>query len=663
MGLPLGYTRTIGISLIFALLLAPIPTTFADDSAEIFTAEAQEGIAWIAISCGNPNHECEEVNLTILWPDGSQDEMDSSINQEIIKNINSGTVSISAYASFLNSGWILDLVLPSLYGHEISDHPQHSGNQGVVDAIFYNQNTGTLSGTDSDVIHIPGNKGDILRIHPVTSRYPLTFDLLDSSGQAPNLIGTLNQSHLIIEIPTNDGLYAKIHSNDGEDENPYSFNLDTWSDINETTEQIYPGNTIIGSIGPMDVDGDYYDLLVGPGEPIEIEINANDWIELQYIVNGEMVVWNQSSGIIYIENVGEINTTFRIHIYSGNAISYTIVHTIDAQSDGQSLGDAPDILPSSNETNEAWPEIYDDGGWWNGNLNDSNDIDYWIFEVTDSNGSIAHLIPAADSADCCLMEVIPLYSEWNFSETGEVIQLEQGTHAIRISSNPNRTSESTSTSYSLRLELQEIDEPVYVDRSDEFIVFYVVIGFLMLSPLLPIAYWQWKDRGIIRVEKHEKFRLIRLRERLSGIGLDSQEDEDIDAALSSLGDAEWDALIHEWGKPDVRHSTEDLDIAAWRLETDLPTLLIGLRPKVTWEHAGIRLAATMGDRITIEEVHPSHLHFEDEIVLDKMKAQTLYFLRVQHSHGSTKLDVVVTGTVEGIPTAAMPTKALEHSEE
>ena len=71
----------------------------------------------------------------------------------------------------------------------------------------------------------------------------------------------------------------------------------------------------------------------------------------------------------------------------------------------------------------------------------------------------------------------------------------------------------------------------------------------------------------------------------------------------------------------------------------------------------------MGDRITIDEVHPSHLHFEDEIVLDKMKAQTLYFLRVQHSHGSTKLDVVVTGTVEGIPTAAMPTKALEHSEE
>jgi len=663
MGLDLAYTRTVGIFLIIALLLAPIPTTFADDSVEVLTGETQGGMAWIAISCDNQNQECEDVNLTIVWPDGSQDEMDSTITQEIFKNITSGTITISTYTSFVNSGWIIDSVLPSSNGHEISDHPEHSGHQDVADAIFNGQNTGTLSGTDSDVIHIPGNEGEILRIHPLTSRYPLTFDVIDSSGQAPDLIGTLNQSPLIIEMPTNDGVYIKIHSNDGEDENPYTFNLDIWSDLEEITEQINPGITIIGSIGPMDVGGDYFDLLVGPGESVEIEVNANDWIELQYFVDGGMVVWNQSSGTIHIENVGEINTTLGIHIHSGNAIIYTIIHSIVAQSDGQSLGDAPDILPSSNETNEAWPEIFDDGGWWNGNLNDSNDIDYWIFEVTDSNGSIAHIIPAADSEDCCLMEVIPLFSEWNLSNTGQVIQLEQGTHAIRISSNPNRTSDAAPTSYSLRLELQEIDEPVYVDRSGEFIVFYVVVGFLMLSPLLPIAYWQWKDRGIIRVETHEKLRLIRLRERLSGIGLDSQEDEDIDAALSSLGDAEWDALIHEWGKPDVRHSTEDLDIAAWRLDTDLPTLLIGLRPKVAWEHAGIRLAATMGDRITIDEVHPSHLHFEDEIVLDKMKAQTLYFLRVQHSHGSTKLDVVVTGTVEGIPTAAMPTKALEHSEE
>ena len=118
------------------------------------------------------------------------------------------------------------------------------------------------------------------------------------------------------------------------------------------------------------------------------------------------------------------------------------------------------------------------------------------------------------------------------------LQLGNGTHYIRISNDPNRTSTTIPSPYSFRLEFQEIDEPIYIDRSGEFTTFYIVVGLVLLSPLLPIAYWQWKDRDIIRVEKHERLRLVRLRERLSGIGLDSQGDEDIDAALSSLGDAE-----------------------------------------------------------------------------------------------------------------------------
>ena len=126
MGLDLAYTRTVGIFLIIALLLAPIPTTFADDSVEVLTGETQGGMAWIAISCDNQNQECEDVNLTIVWPDGSQDEMDSTITQEIFKNITSGTITISTYTSFVNSGWIIDSVLPSSNGH--CDHPHTPGD-------------------------------------------------------------------------------------------------------------------------------------------------------------------------------------------------------------------------------------------------------------------------------------------------------------------------------------------------------------------------------------------------------------------------------------------------------------------------------------------------------------------------------------------------------
>ena len=640
--------------------LAPIHTISAEEENTLSDTQVGDGMAWIGIICQNTNQNCAPINVTIIWPNGSIDYI-SSTSSEILKNITSGTVSISSNISFQENGWELKTLLPSTQGHEFTDHPEHSGHQEVVDASFISRNTGYLDGTDSDVIHIIGNEGDIVEVHPISSRYHLTVDILDTSGQIPVLLGTIENSPLFIEVPSNEGLYLKIHSNDGDGINPYSFDVNIWDDDDENKDIIYPDTAIIGTIGPMDEEGDFYLLKVGPGAPVNIQFETSGLIELRYVENGNMSELNQSSGNLIIQNVGETNSTLQIHVRSSSAVSYNISHSIDFKSDGDTFGDAPDSPPDLQRNRDAYPSIHDDGGWYNGHLTNTEDIDYWIFDIIEENGSIVHLIPSSESSDCCIMEIVPLSDLINSASTLNVI--EKGTHAIRISLDQNRTSNSSSISYSFRLELQETDEPVYLDRSGEFIVFYVIVGFLMLSPLLPIAYWQWKDRDVIRVEKHERLRLIRLRERLSGIGLDSQDDDDIDAALSSLGDSEWDALIQEWGKPDVRHSTEDVDIAAWRLDMENPTLLIGIRSNVTWEHAGVRLAATMGDRVEIQDVHPSHLHFEDEIVLDKMQANKLKFLRVQHSSGSTKLDVIVTGTVEGVPMAAMPAIALGDSEE
>ena len=729
MGLHRGFTRAAGITLIIIISITSISTVNADnlnlpDADKITSQETNEGLAWIGLTCEKTNQDCLELNITIVWPNGSVEEISSSQTQDILRNITAGTIAIYAeggqscgHCTATNwglgqEGWRMELFLPGIESNEITDHPEHFSSQEVLSLEEYDFNayrtrsTGSLNGSDTDVLHIPGNEGDILHFYYIDSRYPLTWDILDTSGQAPILIETLDESdnpgygdwnaggNSLIEIPSNEGVYLKIHSNDGEDENLYYFSFNVWSDLeeqsmnnpdSERTQRLdgvaYPDNGITATIGPMDNEGDFWDLKVGPGSPIEIHFTTSDLIELRYIENGEMVELQQSSGTVRIENVGEINTTLPIHIRSENVVRYSFWHHIDADSDGETLGDAPDTIvpfPAGTEPPSAYPgvatyscsvgEIRGISLECNGFLSHSEDIDYWFFEVTELNGSIAHLIPATDSDDCCLMEIIPLPHNIDLdNQTGyETYQLEKGLHAIRISNDPNRTSFTIPTSYSFRVELQEIDEPIYVDRSGEFTTFYIVVGLVLLSPLLPIAYWQWKDRDIIRVEKHERLRLVRLRERLSGIGLDSQADEDIDAALSSLGDAEWDALIQEWGKPDVRHSTEDLDLAAWRLEMDShlwPTLLIGIRPKVDWEHAGIRLSATMGERISIEGVHPSHLHFEDEIVLDKLKSQNLHFIRVQHAHSSSKLDVVVTGTVEGVPMAAMPSKALNHSEE
>lgn len=661
MGIRLKSTWAFWILSILIVSLAPIDTINADDDTILhLEIDSTDGIAWISMICQNLNGECPTVNVSIIWPNGDSDILSSTSN-EVVKNITSGTISIFTNQSFESSQWELKMVIPDSISHEIIDHPEHSGHQDVAEANISQINTGYLDGMDTDVIHISGNEGDILHLYQISSRYSFTLDILDTSGQIPILIETLGNSPKFIEIPTDEGVYLKIHSNDGEGVNPYSFVIDIWSDADENPDIIFPETRFNGTIGPLDSEGDFYLLRVGPGSPLEIEFETTDIIELRYIENGNMTELNQSSGTLRVENVGESNTTLLIHIRSSHSVFYSILHSIDSPSDGDSLGDAPDTLPNLQQNRDAYPVIQDDGSWYNGLLNDTSDIDYWIFNIDDVNGSIVRIIPSSESTDCCIMRIITLSNITDSASTLNIIG--QGTHAIEISLDPNRTSDSVPISYSLRLELQDVDEPIYFDRSSEFIGFYVVIGLLMLSPLLPIAYWQWKDRDIIRVEKHEKLRLIRLRERLSGIGLDSQEDGDIDAALSSLGDSEWDALIQEWGKPDVRHSTENIDIAAWRLDMEYPTLLIGLRSNVTWEHAGVRLAATMGDRVEIEDVHPSYLHFEDEIVLDKMYANKLKFLRVQHSSGSTKLDVIVSGTVEGVPMAAMPTTALGDSEE
>ena len=661
MGIRLKCTWAFLILSILIISFTPIDTIKADDENVLdFEIDTTDGIAWINMICQNVNGDCPSVDVSIIWPNGDSDIL-SSTSGEVVRNITTGKISIFTNHSFQSNHWKLQMVIPNYASHEITDHPEHSGHQDVVQATISNINTGYLDESDTDVIHIPGNEGDILHLYEITSRFPLTLDILDTSGQIPTLIETLENRPKFVEIPTDDGVFLKIHSNDGEEINPYSFVIDIWSDNDENPYIIYPETRVNGTIGSLDQEGDFYLLKVGPGSPLEIEFETTDFIELRFIENGNMTELNQSSGKLRIENVGETNATFLIHIRSSNPVFYSIMHSIDSPSDGNSLGDAPDTLMNLQQNKDAYPDIQDDGSWYTGHLNDTNDIDYWIFKIDDINGSIVRIIPSSESTDCCIMRIITLSNITDSASTLNIVG--QGTHAIQISLDQNRTSDSIPISYSLRLELQYVDEPIYFDRSSEFIGFYVVIGLLMLSPLLPIAYWQWRDKDLIRVEKHERLRLIRLRERLSGIGLDSQDDDDIDAALSSLGDSEWDALIQEWGKPDVRHSTENLDIAAWRLDMENPTLLIGLRSNVTWDHAGVRLAATMGDRVEIEEVRPSYLHFEDEIVLDKMQANKLKFIRVQHSRGTTKIDILVTGTVGGTPMAAMPSKALSDSEE
>ncbi len=61
MGLHRGFTSAVGIFIIMMISMASISTVNAEelpDANLIMSAEVNEGVAWIGISCENPNQDC-----------------------------------------------------------------------------------------------------------------------------------------------------------------------------------------------------------------------------------------------------------------------------------------------------------------------------------------------------------------------------------------------------------------------------------------------------------------------------------------------------------------------------------------------------------------------------------------------------------------------------
>ena len=42
--------------------------------------------------------------------------------------------------------------------------------------------------------------------------------------------------------------------------------------------------------------------------------------------------------------------------------------------------------------------------------------------------------------------------------------------------------------------------------------------------------------------------------------------EEINEALSTLGRDSWNVISEEFGKPEIRHFTENIDISLWRVK-------------------------------------------------------------------------------------------------
>ena len=166
MGIRLKSTWALWILSILIISFAPLESIKAEDGTVLdLEIDATDGITWISMVCNNVNGECPPVNVSIIWPNGDSDILSSNSN-EVVRNITSGSISIFTNQSFQSSQWELKMVIPESRSHEITDHPEHSGDQDVAEATISSINTGNLGVSDTDVIHIPGNEGCLLYTSP-----------------------------------------------------------------------------------------------------------------------------------------------------------------------------------------------------------------------------------------------------------------------------------------------------------------------------------------------------------------------------------------------------------------------------------------------------------------------------------------------------------------
>ena len=165
----------------------------------------------------------------------------------------------------------------------------------------------------------------------------------------------------------------------------------------------------------------------------------------------------------------------------------------------------------------------------------------------------------------------------------------------------------------------------------------------------------------IKIQLHERKKLIRIRERISKqINENGNNDEIIDSALMQLGESPWSSINEIWGQPELRHMTEEIEICAWKISENKKNLLLGLKTSDwDWEVASIRLNYPEGNKLSIIDVSPKYISKEDEIFLDKLSKNSQIFLRIMLDGKSANLALELSGLVGGIPLAATPNKIIE----
>ena len=357
----------------------------------------------------------------------------------------------------------------------------------------------------------------------------------------------------------------------------------------------------------------------------------------------------------------------------GRTAAWSIMLKSLKPSDGALIGDAPDMVWELGGPDSRWQVLSLGAATIEGSLDVFDTTDVFAFSVTEENGSYVRVQRIGDSpVTFTLMTLDQETGEVVNSTDGSMMIVPPGMHALMIEWGQGMGQAEGTGEYQFSLPYNGPYEPVeneFVDLSHKARGFYMFAGFMLLTPLLMVLWW---NRAAIfsgaplasDIEKHERRRLRRLRERLAeALSAESIDEREIEYSLKQLGDSPWRAVIQDWGEPLLRHMTEQVEICVWRISEGDAVLLLGIRvAEVPWELAAMRIHAPEGAKVGISSVSPSRLFQDDEIFLDTLSAGSRVFLSLALEGGPTSLGFQLSGLVGGEPLAATPNRALDWGE-